>query len=600
VGLFHKCARLADGEVRCWGERAPGPGGGWAESATPVPVPGAGPAADVAVGTGHACALRRDGHIVCWGENVDAQLGDGRPIVRPVPTRVEGVRDVAALAADALRTCALGRDGRARCWGDATCADPQPVELPAANLKDLAAANTVACGLGRDGRLTCRRWERGAGWRDEALPPDLGRLDAFALADDHACGLRGGRVRCWGKNEQGQVGAGAPDEETAVAAGPPGGVAALSAGEYHTCARLAGGEVWCWGTLTGFRAQPLRRIEGISTAAEITSGADHACARLNDGDVVCFGEMGYGDQFLSSEKPKKIDGLRGIEGLRSGTHVTCGLRAGQAVCWGENGVGQLGDGTRADRPDPVTVKLPARAAGLAVGFRHACAVDAEGAVWCWGQDSHGQLGDGRVSWCARPSDVALPEADLTPVTPLVPCPAGRALTWQAHVEWLDPATGKLRARDLKWTGRFLQCTAGPDGTTALVEGLPLDLAWYRPGKKPGLYAVHEDARGLFIRQIVTKALHGGPPYDFREPEPGDQLARFPLAEGDCVGGEPGRTDGMYCWKAAKLEGDGWQFSQDTLPDRSVLRFVPGVGLTDFEYAHHGTAASVKARLVPGR
>jgi alpha-tubulin suppressor-like RCC1 family protein len=186
-------------------------------------------------------------------------------------------------------------------------------------------------------------------------------------------------------------------------------VTGLSAGEYHTCARLASGAVWCWGTLTGYRAQPLRRIEGIANAGQITSGADHACARLKNGDVVCFGEMGYGEQFLSSEKPKKIAGLHGATGLRSGTHVTCGVRAGAALCWGENGEGQLGDGTRLERAEPVRVRLPGRAAGLAVGFRHACAVDAEGAVWCWGTNTHGQLGDGRVSWCARPSEVALPD-----------------------------------------------------------------------------------------------------------------------------------------------------------------------------------------------
>ncbi len=408
VGLFHKCARLADGEVRCWGSRAPDARGGWVETPAPVSVPGAGPALDVAVGTGHACALRRDGGIVCWGENAEGQLGDGRPLVRPVPARVDGVRDAIALGAGSSLTCALGRDGRARCWGDATCADPQPVEFPAGDLKAFDTALNVACGLRRDGTLTCRRWERGAGWSDEEVPADLGPLDAFAVSDEHACGLRAGRVRCWGEDEQGQVGADVPDEETTAAVGPPGGVAGLSAGEYHTCARLGSGEVWCWGTLTGFRPQPLRRIEGIATAEEIASGAGHACARLRGGDVACFGDMGYGEQFVDTEKPKTIKGLHGVSGLRGGTHVTCGLRGGKAICFGENGDGQLGDGTRADRAAPVAVKLPGRATAVAVGFRHTCAVDAAGAVFCWGRDHHGQLGDGRVSWCGRPSAVLPP------------------------------------------------------------------------------------------------------------------------------------------------------------------------------------------------
>ena len=55
---------------------------------------------------------------------------------------------------------------------------------------------------------------------------------------------------------------------------------------------------------------------------------------MKNGDVACFGEMGYGEQFLDAEKPKKIAGLHGATGLRSGTHVTCGLRGGKVLCHG--------------------------------------------------------------------------------------------------------------------------------------------------------------------------------------------------------------------------------------------------------------------------
>lgn len=408
VGLFHACARLDDGAVHCWGERVPEPAGKFAERRRPAPVPGAAPAVDLAVGTAHACALRRDGRVVCWGENRDAQLGDGTWFRRTEPNRVEALRDTVALAAASHFTCALGRDGRARCVGEATCGDAQPIDFPVEGLKDLAATGTTFCGRRGDGTLACRRWERGAGWQRMDFPADLGPLAAFALGDDHACGLRNGHVRCWGESKQGQLGSEAPDEVTAVPVALPRPALSLSAGDYHTCARLEGGEVWCWGLLTGYVAQPLRRITGIAGAEEIASGDGHVCARGQDGAVLCFGDMGYGEQFLEGEEPKEIKALRGVRGLAGGTHVTCGVRDGQVLCWGENGEGQLGDGTRAERARPVTVKLPVPAATVAVGFRHACATDSKGDVWCWGENSQGQLGDGRPSWCGRPVEVTLP------------------------------------------------------------------------------------------------------------------------------------------------------------------------------------------------
>ena len=116
--------------------------------------------------------------------------------------------------------------------------------------------------------------------------------------------------------------------------------------------------------------------------------------------------------------------------VAAGARHTCALRAGEILCWGHNGNGQLGigslQGRGADSTPLVAVNLGGRRAiGIAAGGRHTCALTSDGdpnagAAVCWGDDSFGQLGfsDGRTRGTA-PGDVldAVPlGADQTIVT----------------------------------------------------------------------------------------------------------------------------------------------------------------------------------------
>jgi alpha-tubulin suppressor-like RCC1 family protein len=78
----------------------------------------------------------------------------------------------------------------------------------------------------------------------------------------------------------------------------------------------------------------------------------------------------------------------------SGAHGCAIVDGDQLVCWGNNFLGQLGDGTETDRPLPTAVQQPATPAPVqvSVGVAHSCAVYDDGTARCWGSNGSGQLG----------------------------------------------------------------------------------------------------------------------------------------------------------------------------------------------------------------
>jgi alpha-tubulin suppressor-like RCC1 family protein len=77
-----------------------------------------------------------------------------------------------------------------------------------------------------------------------------------------------------------------------------------------------------------------------------------------------------------------------------GAH-TCALASdGRVYCWGFNGNGQLGDGTRTNRSSPVAVTGTLRFVQVSAGAIHTCAVTADNRAYCWGWNENGQLGVG--------------------------------------------------------------------------------------------------------------------------------------------------------------------------------------------------------------
>ena len=282
AGIDHTCARLATGQVRCWGSDRHGKlgtGTSVISSRLPLPVSGLAGATQVDVGSEHSCALS-GGSVWCWGANDVGQLGDGTFVSHNAPVQVAGLTDAVQISIGGNHGCALRAGGPVVCWG-----------------------SNGAGQLG-DGTTSDRA-------TPAAVPGSTGATQV-AAGGEHTCALGGsGNVVCWGSTRFGQLGI---ESTSDLPVTEPRLVQAtlaateISAGEAHTCAIVTGGSVSCWGA--------------------------GSTGQLGDGLT------------LDSNLPLLVFGERGATRLSAGGGHTCALRGGGTVaCWGANDDGQLGNGT---------------------------------------------------------------------------------------------------------------------------------------------------------------------------------------------------------------------------------------------------------------
>jgi alpha-tubulin suppressor-like RCC1 family protein len=344
AGAYHTCALVSGGGgIDCWGYNYDGElGNGTTKniSTKPVAVSGIASASEVRAGGYHTCALL-SGSIDCWGYNKFGELGNGTTTGSATPVAVSGITNAIEVSGGDFYTCALLSGGGIDCWGENGFGE-----------------------LG-DGTFTERTTPVAVHGITNATEVTAGALSTCAL-------LSGGSIDCWGYNGFGELGTGSTVPEyspTPVAVkGITNAVAVSAVGDFYTCALLSGGTIKCWGDNedgelgngTTVNSSTPVQVTGITSAAGVVAGAFHTCAWLVAATAYCWGENYFGElgngTTVNSSTPVQVSGITSAAGVTAGTSHTCARLIGGSIdCWGENLDGQLGNGTTTNSSTPVAV-----------------------------------------------------------------------------------------------------------------------------------------------------------------------------------------------------------------------------------------------------
>lgn len=331
-------------------------------------------------------------------------------------------------------TCALITMGRVYCWGGEGGAVTSAIADSSCFGHDAEQPDTTISVL-----QTTRRCA--------LVPRRLGSgltLTTLSAGDGSACGLDpSGRAWCWGDNTAGQLGNGsaAPSGEPSLVAGSPT-FTSVTVGGWHACGLAGDGSAWCWGSDLFGQLGDARTVNSttpipvvpdsvtgqVGRYTRMTAGYEHTCALDAGGAAYCWGADSAGQlgapsterclegsvRVPCSSVPLKVRVPAGITfvTIAAGVFHTCGLdTTGKAWCWGENLLGEVGNGTAGDTvrvPVAVTSRVPFTS--LATGTRFTCALDATGAAWCWGDNRSLQLGLGPASGTGAFSSAPAPVA----------------------------------------------------------------------------------------------------------------------------------------------------------------------------------------------
>ncbi len=180
------------------------------------------------------------------------------------------------------------------------------------------------------------------------------------------------------------------------------------------------GEVKAWGKVsTSPWRSHINEDLGSHTPQALVSGWFHQCiilknAALNHGRLMCWGNngngrLGVGDNNLRTT-PTDVTAVGNdndgnpytVKSVAAGGKHTCALLSNNTVvCWGDNGKGQIGGGSGANKTISGTVGGPlgsTTASRISAGWQHTCAVlTTDKPVKCWGSNAWGQTGGGTPS-----------------------------------------------------------------------------------------------------------------------------------------------------------------------------------------------------------
>jgi alpha-tubulin suppressor-like RCC1 family protein len=413
--------------------------------------------AQVAAGSYYTLALTTDGRAWAWGSNIVGQLGLGDTIVtsygyissnRTTPSLIESdigwvvFEDISGLSAGVSFGIALKTDGTLWSWGANGAGQ--------LGLGDTFSSDApTQIGLYSSDRFLV---QADSDWM--SVPMAGSSYHITALKTNNT-------LWAWGDNGYGQLGMGdigdgllgSPNTNriTPTQIGTESDWLSVAVGGFNTSGIKTNNTLWAWGDNTfgqlgdgtyDTRTTP-RQIGTTSDWSTAAVGSNiygaHSIGLKTNGTLWAWGNNGYGQlgdgTTDNGTTPRSIGTNSDWSQIVAGVSYTLALKTNNTLwAWGDNGYGQLGDGTYDTRTAPRQIGAESDWAAVATGGYvsqyHTIGLKTNGTIWVWGNNEFGQLGMGDTINRNTPCPLGSP----TPPSSLISTAIGLS---QIAINWTD-------------------------------------------------------------------------------------------------------------------------------------------------------------------
>ena len=314
-----------------------------------------------------------------WGRNSSGELGDGTTDYRLSPVSVAGgIVNWVQISSGDRHALAITNTGTAYAWGEGSRG-----RLGDGTIIKKSSPVIVVGGI---------TWSNVSG------------------GDGHSLGLSNGILYSWGYNGSGQLG----DATTVDKSSPVtvvGGItnwSQMNAGGSHSLA-ITGGVAYTWGANNSGRlgdgttidkSSPVTVVGGITNWSQVSAGYNHSLGVTDTGVIYAWGsniigKLGDGTTVDKSSPVTVVGDITNWSQVSAGiAHSLALTDNGIAYAWGDNSLGELGDGTIVSRSSPtIVVGGITNWSQVDAGSTHSVGVTTNGIAYAWGSNLFGKLGD---------------------------------------------------------------------------------------------------------------------------------------------------------------------------------------------------------------
>lgn len=267
-----KCAITTTGVLKCWGSNSYGQvgDGTTVNKKTPVIVDSGTNYKEVKSYGSTSCGITSTNALKCWGLNTTGQVGDGTTVNKTVPTLINSGTSYSSIEISGILNCGITDTGVLKCWGnnlygavgDGTATNKTtPTVVDSGTAYSFVKTNySITCGITAANDLKC--WGRntyggvGDGSLTNRLSPTL--IDSgVKYSKVSTSGMNGacaitiaGDLKCWGRNNLGNVGDGSIITRTSpviIDNGIKYSDVAVTISAPGTCGLTQAGKIKCWG-----------------------------------------------------------------------------------------------------------------------------------------------------------------------------------------------------------------------------------------------------------------------------------------------------------------------------------------------------------------